>query len=290
MTREKSRVQDLLRQTLLSNAQTEGPSRNEESSKTSGDDHFDPNHLLAHVQAVKAVEESDRNEEQAKSVKNGQERTTQKVLDDSEESNTIPISAIPTQVNVNQPKSNEDVGDLGLTVISLQKDARNKQNFKGFVDSDLIDDKSLPFIPTRAPAPPPSPTTTRSTTITTRPATTTSTTTTTTRRTTTAQRTTSVDNQVKVTSNQFIPTSRNTPRPSTAKESTTTPFVRIPFGPFSLNNQKDSPPSESDEPSPKVSVSVSTSLSKSSSSSSSTSSETSTPISASTSSSVSKVN
>ena len=283
MTREKSRVQDLLRQTLLSNAQTEGPSRNEESSKTSGDDHFDPNHLLAHVQAVKAVEESDRNEEQAKSVKNGQERTTQKVLDDSEESNTIPISAIPTQVNVNQPKSNEDVGDLGLTVINLQKDARNKQNFKGFVDSDLIDDKPLPFIPTRAP--PPSTTTTRSTTITTRPTTTTPTT-------TTEQRTTSVDNQVKVTSNQFIPTSRNTPRPSTAKESTTTPFVRIPFGPFSLNNQDDSPPSESeesDEPSPKVSVSVSTSLSKSSSSSSSTSSETSTPISASTSSSVSKV-
>ena len=105
---------------------------------------------MAHVQAVKAVEESDRNEEQAKNVKNGPERTTQKVLDDSEESNTIPISAIPTQVNVNQPKSNEqDVGDLGLTVINLQKDARNKQNFKGFVDSDLIDDKPLPFIPTR---------------------------------------------------------------------------------------------------------------------------------------------
>ena len=103
---------------------------------------------------------------------------------------------------------------------------------------------------------------------------------------------TSVDNQVKVTSNQFIPTSRNTPRPSTAKESTTTPFVRIPFGPFSLNNQNsENSESEesSDEPSPKVSVSVSTSLSKSSSSSSSTSSETSTPISASTSSSVSKV-
>ena len=192
VTREKSRVQDLLRQTLLSNAQTEGPSRNEESSKkTSGDDHFDPNHLLAHVQAVKAVEESDRNEEQAKNVKNGQERTTQKVLDDSEESNTIPISAIPTQVNLNQPKTNEDVGDLGLTVINLQKDARNKQNFKGFVDSDLIDDKPLPFIPTRAPAPPPpSTTTTRSTTITTRPTTTTRTTTTT-RRTTTEQRTTS---------------------------------------------------------------------------------------------------
>ena len=102
---------------------------------------------------------------------------------------------------------------------------------------------------------------------------------------------TSVDNQVKVTSNQFIPTSRNTPRPSTAKESTTTPFVRIPFGPFSLNNQNENSESEESdqEPSPKVSVSVSTSLSKSSSSSSSTSSETSTPISASTSSSVSKV-
>ena len=147
---------------------------------------------MAHVQAVKAVEESDRNEEQAKNVKSGQERTTQKVLDDSEESNTIPISAIPTQVNVNQPKSNEqDVGDLGLTVINLQKDARNKQNFKGFVDSDLIDDKPLPFIPTRAPAPPPpSTTTTRSTTITARPTTTTRTTSTT-RRTTTEQRTTS---------------------------------------------------------------------------------------------------
>ena len=40
VTREKSRVQDLLRQTLLSNAQTEGPSRNEEPSKTSGNIYF----------------------------------------------------------------------------------------------------------------------------------------------------------------------------------------------------------------------------------------------------------
>ena len=57
---------------------------------------------------------------------------------------------------------------------------------------------------------------------------------------------TSVDNQDKVTSNQFIPTSRNTPRPSTAKESTTTPFVRIPFGPFSLNDNPNEN-SESEE-------------------------------------------
>ena len=76
-SREKSRVQDLLRQALLSNAQTEGPKR-EESTETSGDDHFDPNHLLAHVQAVKAVEESDSNEEQGKRTKAIPERTTQK--------------------------------------------------------------------------------------------------------------------------------------------------------------------------------------------------------------------
>ena len=70
-------MQDLLRQALLSNAQTEGPKR-EESTETSGDDHFDPNHLLAHVQAVKAVEESDSNEEQGKRTKAIPERTTQK--------------------------------------------------------------------------------------------------------------------------------------------------------------------------------------------------------------------
>ena len=113
---------------MLSNAQTEGPSKTEESSKkTSGDDHFDPNHLLAHVQAVKAVEESDSNEDQAKRIKN--ERTIQKVLDDSEESNIIPLSAIPTVNVADQPKS-ENVGDLGLTIINLQNDARQKQNFK----------------------------------------------------------------------------------------------------------------------------------------------------------------
>ena len=78
----------------------------------------------------------------------------QKVLDDSEESNIIPLSAIPNlhgnSASNRQPQP-DNANDLSLTVLNLQKDAKNKQNFKGFVDSDKLDEKPLPFIPTRAP-------------------------------------------------------------------------------------------------------------------------------------------
>ena len=223
VSRDKSRVQDLLRQALLSNEPTTPDS-------TSGDDHFDPNHLLAHVQAVKAVEESN---EEGKRTKPSQERTTQKVLDDSEESNIIPLSAIPTSSVLENPQSDD------ITVINLQKE-KTKQNFKGFVDSDLIDKGStLAFIPTR---PPPVQTSTSTTSVST------------------------TDNQ-PATSQEFIPTSRVTSRPVSTFESTTTPFVRIPFGPFSLSdNQEKQKEEEEKEEQPKVSVSVSTSFSKSSSS------------------------
>ena len=251
VTRDKARVQDLLRQTLLGASQQK---KDRPKTISSGDDHFDPNHLLAHVQAVKAAEENDS--EELKRTKSGSERTTQKALDDSEESNLIPLSAIPTDTISNTQSDSK--GD-DITVISLKKD-KGKQNFQGFVDSDLIDDNRSPpvlqFIPTRPPPPPP-----RTTTTTTLRTTTTTTTTT--------RRTTEIDNQD--TTSEFRPTSRVTQRPSTSVESTTTPFVRIPFGPFSLS-EKEEQNSKSNQP--KVSVSVSTSLSKSSSTSTSSESST----------------
>ena len=214
----RTRAQDLLRQTLVQNAElisTEKPT--ESSSKTSGDDHFDPNHLLAHVQAVKAAEESDQTEEVRKT-----KTTTQKALDDSEESNFIPLSAVPTDTS----QQTDDI-----TVINLQKDTKSKQTFQGFVDSDSIDDSirsPVPFIPTR-----PTPVSTSTTTTTPKPTT--------------------------VTTTPFRPTSRP------AFASTTSPFVRVPFGPF---NPQPQPSTTTEKDKPKVSVSVSTSLSKSSTSSS----------------------
>ena len=122
------------KQKLEGNRQPKAPlPRIEDSSETSGDDHFDPNHLLAHVQALKAVEESDLDEDHAKHPKAGPEHTTQKALDDSEESNTIPLSAIPS-VNEDisdQQEHSKDLSDLSdLTIINLQKDVKNTQNFK----------------------------------------------------------------------------------------------------------------------------------------------------------------
>jgi hypothetical protein len=223
--RERLRVQDLLSQTFLNNA-NEGLTQTEDPSKTStsGDAHFDPNHLLAHVQAVKAVEDSV--EEELKKSR----RPNISILDDSEESNIIPLSDIPTDSNNDQ----QDPKDI--TVISLQKD-RSKQNFKSFVDSDHLDGNRQPkqpepFFPTRSP--PLATTTDRS--------------------------------SGPINDFSFRPTSR----PTTSSTSrvfvpTTTPFVRVPFGPFApltTTPQKEEP---------KVSVSVSTSLSSSKSSSSSSS-------------------
>ena len=55
-----------------------------------------------------------------------------KVLDNSEESNIIPLSAIPNvhgnSASNRQPQP-DNANDLSLTVLNLQKDAKNKQNF-----------------------------------------------------------------------------------------------------------------------------------------------------------------
>ena len=225
----RNRAQDLLRQTLVLQNSDQNTEKPLETSSTSGDDHFDPNHLLAHVQAVKAAEESDQ--EVKKSSKG---TTTQKVLDDSEESNFIPLSAVPTDSA--QP------ADDTITVINLQKDSKSKQTFQDFVDSDFIDQGSppVPFIPTR-----PTPISTTSTTSSPKP---------------------------RPTTTPFRPTSRSTG----LFASTTSPFIRVPFGPF--NPPVASTTTEKAPETPKVSVSVSTSLSKSSTSSSESQSSTSSDV------------
>ena len=86
------------------------------------------------------------------------------VIDDSEESNIIPFS---DDLGV---RAGQVFEDTDITVINLQRD-KAKQNFKGFVDTDLIDDNlrttanpsvedddrgeaGFPvFIPTRPPPP-----------------------------------------------------------------------------------------------------------------------------------------
>ena len=95
---------------------------------TSGDAHFDPNHLLAHVQAVKAAEES-HNEDLKK-----KDKIPEKVLDDSEESNFIPLSAIPTLSSSDAIETPSVSSDDTITLINLQKD-KSKQNFNKFVDT-----------------------------------------------------------------------------------------------------------------------------------------------------------
>ena len=55
------------------------------------------------------------------------------VIDDSEESNIIPFS---DDLGV---RSEQVFEDTDITVINLQRD-KAKQNFKGFIDTDLIDD------------------------------------------------------------------------------------------------------------------------------------------------------
>ena len=75
----------------------------------------------------------------------------------------------------------------------------------------------------------------------------------------------------------FIPYYRSTSTRARLDSTTTTPFVRIPFGPFSSsdrqkqenNSNNNSNNNKAVDDKPKVSVSVSTSLTKSSSSSSS---------------------
>ena len=270
-SRDRIRVADLLSQTLVTkdlqnNANNNGGGKD---GPTSGDAHFDPNHLLAHVQAVKAVEDS-HNEDHKKKIL----AQAEKVLDDSEESNFIPLSAVPTISAADEAEGTNSNSDA-ITLINLQKD-KSKQNFKSFVDTDLIDSNRsppLPFIPTRAP-PPPTP----------RPTTTTTASTTLTQSSTTRETSTQSSTFGSSSFSDFRPTFRSTStRNRVADSTTTTPFVRIPFGPFSTseirgsgNKNEDQPPKEEPEQEKKtdkpiVSVSVSTSLSKSSSSSSSSS-------------------
>ncbi len=155
---------------------------------------FDPNILIAQVQATKADDE--RGEIGATGGRPSKIRGSgvgrnPPVIDDSEESNIIPFSDVavpavppsaegaPTAVGgggpFDSPRGTDEqtsLDDADITVINLQRD-KGKQNFKGFVDTDLIDDSLRhreddghghhPFIPTRSPivtAPPPPPTTT----------------------------------------------------------------------------------------------------------------------------------
>ena len=270
--RDRNRVQDLLSQTLVSNKGGAEVQLNNPSSATSGDAHFDPNHLLAHVQAVKAAEES-HNED----LKNNKKEKN-KALDDSEESNIIPLSAIPT-ISSSDVEAAQD--DATITLINLQKDKSKGQTFKSFVDTDSIDgindnvrSPPIPFIPTRAP--PPLTTIQEFTTTTTTTRRTTTTTTSTTTQTTSRETTATSSTETSTSLSDFRPTFRSTSRRTSLNlATTTTPFVRIPFGPFSPNEhqrqkqeQQQNNNNNKNEP-PKVSISVSTSIAKSSSSSSS---------------------
>jgi hypothetical protein len=181
--------------------------------------------------------------------------------DEHEESNIIPFSDVPSDDDVsNDP---QDLDGSAITVINLQKD-RARQNFKGFIDTDSIDDslrKSThrpPFVPTISPQFRVTPTSLRTTSTTTRSST------------STFGRTTTTTRLRSSSSVGFLPTSlpplrdnhRFTSRASTTtKRSTITSFQPTTF----------KEPEEKEVP--KVSVSVSTSLSSTSSSSSSSSSQ-----------------
>ncbi len=141
---------------------------------------FDPNILIAQVQAAKADDDADNI-----GTTGGRP---------SEENNLIPFADVavpavppsaegaPTAVGdvILTGQGDASLDDSDITVINLQRN-KGKQNFKGFVDTDLIDDSlrhreddhehgagdghvHQPFIPTRSPvvkAPPPSTVTTK---------------------------------------------------------------------------------------------------------------------------------
>ena len=133
------------------------------ASSSKPDSFFDPNILIAQVQATKA-DHLDLPDHRTKLEKGN---AAKGVIDDSEESNIIPFADVPSDGN-NVP-SEQVFEDTDITVINLQRD-KAKQNFKGFVDTDLIDDNlrttaTIPedddgddagfpvFIPTRPPPP-----------------------------------------------------------------------------------------------------------------------------------------
>lgn len=62
--------------------------------------------------------------------------------EDNEENNLIPFSDVPhgdPSTSASGPEEPDSLPDREITVINLQKE-KTKQNFKGFVDTDLIDD------------------------------------------------------------------------------------------------------------------------------------------------------
>ena len=179
--------------------------------------------------------------------------------DDNEESNIIPFSDVPSDDGVNNDP--EELDGSAITVINLQKD-RAKQNFKGFIDTDLIDDslrKSTsrpPFVPTISPQF--RLTTTKRTTTTTTP-----------KSTSPFVKTTTTSRPPSSSSVRFLPTSLPPIRDEnkfTTRASTTTRRSTSTSS-FSTTTKEQEKEKEA-----KVSVSVSTSLSSTSSSSSSSSS------------------
>merc|ERR1711981_1394139 len=168
--------------------------------------------------------------------------------------------------------SPEELDGSAITVINLQKD-RARQNFKGFIDTDLIDDslrKSThrpPFVPTISPQFRVKPTSSnivkskpslRTTSATTR------------RPTSTFVRTTTTSKPHSSSSVGFLPTSLPPLREIgrfTTRASTTTKRSTITSSQVTTSKEPDQ------KKEPKVSVSVSTSLSSTSSSSSSSSSQ-----------------
>ncbi len=123
---------------------------------------LDPAILIAQVQAAKAEDEPDRAR-----VKLEKLVTANPVIDNSEESNIIPFADVAVPAVPEDQLVHDDIDDL--TVINLQK-SKGNQNFKDFVDTDLIDDSlrhrehdhddhvkedekiHIPFVPTVRPA------------------------------------------------------------------------------------------------------------------------------------------
>jgi hypothetical protein len=128
------------------------------TSSSKPDSFFDPNILIAQVQATKAdhldFDIPSKLDRETKPQRSGGGNSP--FIENSEESNIIPFSDVASDDNV---PTEQVFADQDITLINLQKD-RSKQNFKGFVDTDLIDDnlrtrvaEATPaFIPTRPPS------------------------------------------------------------------------------------------------------------------------------------------
>ena len=125
----------------------------EETTTGKADSLFDPNILIAQVQAAKADDFDDLDNLGPTSSKLNRQRgpsSQNPIIDNSEESNIIPFADVPEDENV---PHEQNFDDRDITVINLQKD-KAKQNFKGFVDTDLIDDSLRNRNPPPAPKQP----------------------------------------------------------------------------------------------------------------------------------------